>query len=927
MALSQEMCLADRNVNWIANDSKPEFFYSEVQRLALEALIDSGLDAYQERLKKENIRNFLSNDELERVRLGMRTIWTGGKSAGESKEEPDTEEPGGHKTSQSTLTYWPERSDDEDPSTLDLGWTDRESYRGVTRATVYTQPAAEGAASIKETVRRIVQHAQSRMRVRSLAGTCLRTHSGKEVEGFMKQKFMIVDGDKAMTGTYSFTWTSSRLDRNIITVLTGQVVDTFDQEFRTLYDLSKPVSLESLGLPPDPQPNKPEEPSSKAPVSTEVSRRLLNPKYALVSNNNNVKAAAKMAVQKENTAIIPAPLVKTPKSPGHTTPSPTTRDFAAIDLWVCKAAAPHKDTDNIFEMIIIPECLEPYNTVTPKVSLPKPLGVKVQPATGRDERDSKEPHPAEAKHEQHSSRGKLQNVSPIKDANKTTMTQQSFQLQQPPESRGRCGEHGNKERTWQSKTSISKEGQVLFEGDGMSIKKLAKSTEVMGQPIHSAKGRQEKDSSSHRRHTSRESNGSKPQSCSPKRQESPTSKRNPRTGFISGPSEGHTSRQSRLDSVESRSPKRQESSASKQNPRTGFISGPSEGHTSRQSRLDSVESRSPKRQESSASKQNPRTRLISGSSEGHTFRQSRHHSIESAQQPCSLKKKENITMVNGPASHEPEERNKEIGDEATAAATVLPADGECSNEREFENGGATSAINCNHTEAIGELEPETAGLGHRSSDGEVKMSTLPMGAVVALEEDCLSGDDSPMASVRAITHNSEATNPRPNSTGTDELSFHSASGSYEPKTDKELSRYWKPQQQFRPNKTPAAALFRDRMTHLDYENASNNSGGPRRHSVDYHPAFRSSSPNRHCRREYHSNAGAGVMSSVAQTRPPRGVKASLLDPYNSSGLYSDRKRHLHRPSSPLWQRRNNQSKASSGINIGHTSYTREKSKM
>uniref|UniRef100_A0A8C4QU81 Scaffolding anchor of CK1 domain-containing protein n=1 Tax=Eptatretus burgeri TaxID=7764 RepID=A0A8C4QU81_EPTBU len=797
MALSQEMCLADRNINWIASDSKPEFFYSEVQRLALEALMDSGLDAYQELLEKENIRNFLSKDELEKVRLGVRSMWTGGKSAGGSKEESDAEE-SGDKTSQSTLTYWPERSDDEDPSTLDLGWTDCESYRGVTRATVYTQPPAEGAASIKETVRRIVQHAQSliaivmdhftdidifkdildgikrrklavyiihdessisrflnmcqvvgmhqgqekRMRVRSLAGTCLRTHSGKEVEGFMRQKFMIVDGDKAVTGTYSFTWTSSRLDRNIITVLTGQIVDTFDQEFRSLYELSKPVHLDSLGLPPDPQPRKSEELPSKASVSSEVSRRLLNPKYALVSKQQQCQSSSKNA-----------PLVKRPKSPGHTTPSPTTKDFSAIDMWVCKAAAPQKETDSIIEMIIIPECLEPYDTpVKRNDSLPKLIGVKAQPATSRDERDSKELQPAKAKRE-HSSQGKLQTVSPIKDANKTTARQQSFQWQQSPanpESRGRCGEHGNKERTQQSrqsKTNPSKEGQVFFERNNLSTEKWAKSTEDLEQPMHSAKGRQRKDSSSNLNLASRESDGCKPQSCSPKRQASPASKRNPRTRLISDSSEGCTSQQSQCHSTKSNSPKRQESAASKQNPRTEFISGSSEGRTSQQSRCDST---------------------------------------EGAQKPCSLRKQGNITMVNGPASHEQEERNKEIGDEATATATVLPAEGECSNEREFENDGATSAINCNHIEGIGEFEPEMVGLGHSSSDGEAKISTLTMGAVATLEEDCVSGDDTPMASVHVIIHNSEASKPQSNSTGTDKLSFHSASGSYEPKTEKEV---------------------------------------------------------------------------------------------------------------------------------------------
>lgn len=41
----------------------------------------------------------------------------------------------------------------------------------------------------------------------------------------------------------SFSWCTSRFDRNMITVMTGQVVDFFDQDFRELYAISEKLDL------------------------------------------------------------------------------------------------------------------------------------------------------------------------------------------------------------------------------------------------------------------------------------------------------------------------------------------------------------------------------------------------------------------------------------------------------------------------------------------------------------------------------------------------------------------------------------------------------------------------------------------------------------------------------------------------------------
>uniref|UniRef100_A0A663FBS2 Family with sequence similarity 83 member G n=1 Tax=Aquila chrysaetos chrysaetos TaxID=223781 RepID=A0A663FBS2_AQUCH len=343
MAFSQVQCLDDSHVNWRSSESKPEFFYSEEQRLALEALASRGPDAFYEVLKKENIRDFLSELELKKILDTLETYDPGseyiprhGSNAGES--EGDRNSQGDEQDVAPSLEYWPQRSDRSIPQ-LDLGWPETIAYRGVTRATVYMQPPIEGQAHIKEVVRKMICQAQKviavvmdmftdvdifkdlldagfkrkvgvyiildetnvkhflqmceraqmhaghlkNLRVRSTGGTEFFTRSATKFKGALAQKFMFVDGDRAMCGSYSFTWSAARTDRNVITVLSGQVVEAFDKQFQELYLMSKGVSLKSISMGEEPEP-EPVTLPSVVPVTpaNAVVKKLINPKYALV---------------------------------------------------------------------------------------------------------------------------------------------------------------------------------------------------------------------------------------------------------------------------------------------------------------------------------------------------------------------------------------------------------------------------------------------------------------------------------------------------------------------------------------------------------------------------------------------------------------------------------------------------------------------
>lgn len=78
-----------------------------------------------------------------------------------------------------------------------------------------------------------------------------------------------------------FTWSASYVDRNLLLLLTGQNVEPFDVEFRELYAISEEVNLyQLLNLAGGAGRLGPH-------YSSTVARKLINPKYALVSGSRH----------------------------------------------------------------------------------------------------------------------------------------------------------------------------------------------------------------------------------------------------------------------------------------------------------------------------------------------------------------------------------------------------------------------------------------------------------------------------------------------------------------------------------------------------------------------------------------------------------------------------------------------------------------
>ncbi|XP_028830606.1 protein FAM83G isoform X1 [Denticeps clupeoides] len=371
MALSQVQCLDDNHVNWRVSETKPEFFYSEEQRLALETLITGGREAFHSYLTEHKLRHFLSDAELEELSHSVEQYRPGSEHRVEPVMEANKED------GQVSLQYWPDRSDVSCPD-LDLGWPDTASYRGVTRVNVYTQPPASGQMHIKEVVRKTIAQAQKviaivmdmftdvdifkdlldagfkrkvavyiimemstvphfismceraamhrehlkYLRVRCIGGAEFYTRSAQKVQGTLGQRFMFVDGDRAVSGSYSFTWKASRLDRNLITVMTGQAVETFDRQFRELYLTSRGVNLSKMTLADPPEPDPTPIPAPTPVPSVAVARKLINPKYSLVTADTASRTSSDKASAKNSTNHIPVPemqVVKQQKEPAETT--------------------------------------------------------------------------------------------------------------------------------------------------------------------------------------------------------------------------------------------------------------------------------------------------------------------------------------------------------------------------------------------------------------------------------------------------------------------------------------------------------------------------------------------------------------------------------------------------------------------------------
>uniref|UniRef100_A0A4W3HP04 Scaffolding anchor of CK1 domain-containing protein n=1 Tax=Callorhinchus milii TaxID=7868 RepID=A0A4W3HP04_CALMI len=271
--------------------------HSESARLATDALLDSGAEAYHNVLTEEGEVDFLSPLEIQYI---IRNSKDGQQLEETNKEEAQKQLEVTDLSSNLSATYLPMVSESHGPM-LEQGWpmSDKRYYlKGPSNINVFFQ--TEKSHNIKDIIRLYISQAtevnliaivmdiftdvdifcdileaankrgvivyllldQSSVKyfsemckklkidnshlknvgVRKVSGDIYCAKSGKKFLGQIHEKFIIIDCVHVFAGSYSFTWLSDQVHRNFVTIFSGHIVELFDTEFRRLYAQSKPVS-------------------------------------------------------------------------------------------------------------------------------------------------------------------------------------------------------------------------------------------------------------------------------------------------------------------------------------------------------------------------------------------------------------------------------------------------------------------------------------------------------------------------------------------------------------------------------------------------------------------------------------------------------------------------------------------------------------
>ncbi|XP_033835628.1 protein FAM83H isoform X2 [Periophthalmus magnuspinnatus] len=265
--------------------------YREEYRMAIDALIEEDVEGYYKFLQFVDVVDFLAPSEIDYI---QNCVQIPKQSTHPEHRYLDTTGDG------SSDTYWPMHSDLDAPG-LDLGWPQIHHFIGPTEVTTLVNPAAPDMPSIKEQARRLIKNAQmviavvmdmftdvdifadilnattrnvavyllldeanvqyfinmvnncrvnlqaiQFLRVRTVTGIRYHCRTGKSFKGQMLDRFILTDCRAVLSGNYSFMWSYEKLHRCMAHLFLGQMVSTFDEEFRILFAQSEPLDLKRM---------------------------------------------------------------------------------------------------------------------------------------------------------------------------------------------------------------------------------------------------------------------------------------------------------------------------------------------------------------------------------------------------------------------------------------------------------------------------------------------------------------------------------------------------------------------------------------------------------------------------------------------------------------------------------------------------------
>ncbi|KAF6722523.1 Protein FAM83C [Oryzias melastigma] len=262
-----------------------ELSHNEAARLATDALLEHGESEYRRVLGQEREVSFLSQPEIQYISQHAASRSCGSDGGGSNERDIGD----GDAVSELTSgTYFPMMSD-EQPPPLELGWPATPVRYGPSETKVYFQ--RDKSHNLKDIIRSLINRAKkviavvmdeftdvdlmcdlmeasnkrrvpvyillderslcsftdmcsaleiqnshlSNMRIRSVCGDTYCTKSGKKFTGQVLEKFMIIDCEEVIAGSYSFTWLSAQVHTNMVMHFSGHLTEIFDREFRCLY--------------------------------------------------------------------------------------------------------------------------------------------------------------------------------------------------------------------------------------------------------------------------------------------------------------------------------------------------------------------------------------------------------------------------------------------------------------------------------------------------------------------------------------------------------------------------------------------------------------------------------------------------------------------------------------------------------------------
>ncbi|KAJ1194918.1 hypothetical protein NDU88_004203 [Pleurodeles waltl] len=264
--------------------------YKEYYRIAIDKLAEEGPDSYAGFITDEGLPDFLCDIEVDHITKNLQKPQYASQdsSVADPLYNSDMDVDG------SSGTYWPMHSDMAVPE-LDLGWPTTYGFQG-TEVTTLIHPPPPDNPSIKEEARKIIRSAQQVvalvmdiftdvdlfsdildvvarrvpvyilldhmnshlflemaakcrvnlnyaefLRVRTVTGPTYYCRTGMSFKGQLMEKFLLVDCNVVLSGSYSFMWSFEKIHRSIAHVFQGELVSSFDEEFRILFAQSEPL--------------------------------------------------------------------------------------------------------------------------------------------------------------------------------------------------------------------------------------------------------------------------------------------------------------------------------------------------------------------------------------------------------------------------------------------------------------------------------------------------------------------------------------------------------------------------------------------------------------------------------------------------------------------------------------------------------------